>query len=507
MKTLSYFWNRLSDLGLGPEMNYFQQRRVRLVNQLILILLPILCVLSNILYTAGAKPASGYALVLIPVLLSLLFLNYKKQAPISLLLLAFLLPVFVITAPILTGNYQPEALKAENYINVKMLLLCTQVAVIVIVDFKKRFVLYPVLLWGFSIFIFFYQILDWFGVSPQQLGIVIPGQSFIDSVYLLAFFMITFLVLFLLQVNLVYENKNLHLLAETQEKNEELLTIEEEIRQNLEELQTIQEAMEQQHSRLLLQNDQIQSSIRYASTIQMAMLPSEEQLESLFDEFFRLYLPKDIVSGDFYWSAKLQNSTYLALIDCTGHGVPGAFMSLIGNAILNHLVIEKKLTEPGQVLSELHFQINALLKQDYTENHDGMDIGFCRLDQLPDQKWDLHYAGAKIDVYLMAQGELKIIKGTRQSIGGTWDKEKIVFSQEKIRLAQHDQIYLSSDGLFDLPNPQRKKYGKKRLMNFIKSHYQLPLHQQKEGIKQSLREFQHTAQQRDDILVIGIRLG
>ncbi len=506
MKKLSYFWNRVSELGIQPRMSYFQQRRVRLVNQQLVVLVPMLCVLSYLLSAAGAKPAAIYALILNPVFMVLLFLNYKRLTHISLLLLAYMLPVIVLIAPILTGNFQPEAMKAENFINVRMMLLCAHVGVIVIVDFKNRLILTTALLWSFGVFVFFYQILGLFGASPQQLGVVIPGQAFIDGVYTLAFIIITFFVLFLLQVNLVYEHKNMFLLEDTQEKNEELRATEEELRQNMEEIQAIQEALEQQHYQLKFQSDQIQSSIRYASNIQLAMLPSEEQLKSLFAEFFRLYKPKDIVSGDFYWYAQQENSTYLAVVDCTGHGVPGAFMSLIGNSVLNHLVVEKGLTEPGQILSELHCQVNQSLKQNHTKNNDGMDIGLCRLDRLPNREWSLHYAGAKIDLYLMNQGEFKVIKGTRQSIGGKWSQETLKFSQEKICLKPGDQIYLTSDGLIDLPNPKRKKFGRKRLIDFMKTQYELPLHLQKEHLKLCLQEFQQNAKQRDDILFIGIRL-
>ena len=148
-------------------------------------------------------------------------------------------------------------------------------------------------------------------------------------------------------------------------------------------------------------NNKITDSIRYAKTIQEAILPTQEHLSNLLGNFFLVFMPKDIVSGDFYWIDKKDEYIFLAVADCTGHGVPGAFMSLVGNNMLNEIVREEQEYEPERILKRLNERIRLALRQEEDANRDGMDIGICRFKQLPNGKTEMAFAGAKRPLYVV----------------------------------------------------------------------------------------------------------
>ncbi len=311
-----------------------------------------------------------------------------------------------------------------------------------------------------------------------------------------------------IDINQRLEEQVIQRTKELTETNEELLASEEEIRQNMDELHTTQEALEQKNRALIHQNTQISQSLNYAGNIQKALLPTEEDLNGLFKEHFVLYKPREIVSGDFYWLSRHKDKIILAVVDCTGHGVPGAFMSMIGNTLLNEIINEKKVTDPAWILELLHVGIIKGLRQKESGNNDGMDIGICVLEKLSDVHTKLVYAGAKNELLLhrFQTGELTRIKGDRLSIGGYFHSLNRSFSNREMILESGDLLYLSSDGLRDNPNPQRKKFGQKRFKEFILEHHHQSLERQKTELIVKILEFQQNAEQRDDMLVVGIRL-
>lgn len=258
-----------------------------------------------------------------------------------------------------------------------------------------------------------------------------------------------------------------------------------------------------QRDKLELQNKKINASIQYAQTIQRAILPIKNQLANLFESFI-IFKPKDVVSGDFYWFAKIENMAFLAAVDCTGHGVPGAFMSMIGNSLLNEIVLEKKEKEPAKILSLLNEKIVSALRQDETENADGMDVCFISID-LNTKK--ITFSGAKRPLFIYKDNELSEIKGDRLSIGG---KKRIGnkdgFNNHVIDSKPGDIIYLSSDGLTDQNNPDRKRFGSSKLKEIILNNITSSMTEQKEIIENELNNFQKEEEQRDDITLIGIKI-
>ncbi|MCK5028450.1 MAG: SpoIIE family protein phosphatase [Bacteroidales bacterium] len=261
----------------------------------------------------------------------------------------------------------------------------------------------------------------------------------------------------------------------------------------------------EQRDVLDLQNKKINSSIHYAQNIQRAILPVKNQIKNLFDSFI-IYKPKDIVSGDFYWFTKLKDKAFLAAVDCTGHGVPGAFMSMIGNSSLNEIVLEKQVTEPSKILSLLNERIIESLRQDETENNDGMDVCFISIDLKSNE---IAFSGAKrpLFIYNKKTAILDEIKGDRISIGGAKNYKKgEAFNNHIIKAESGDILYLSSDGLTDQNNSDRKRFGTSKLKEIIIENISEPMESQKEAIEKELNEFQKDEEQRDDITLIGIKI-
>ena len=261
--------------------------------------------------------------------------------------------------------------------------------------------------------------------------------------------------------------------------------------------------IEIQRDTLDLQNQKINSSIQYAQNIQRAILPVKNQIANLFESFI-IYKPKDIVSGDFYWFANVENTAYLAAVDCTGHGVPGAFMSMIGNSLLNEIVLEKREKEPAKILSLLNEKVIEALRQNETDNSDGMDVCFISIDLKTN---NVKFSGAKRPLFIYRKDDkiLDEIKGDRISIGGKNNNET-GFNNHLISLKSGDILYLSSDGLTDQNNHERKRFGSKNLKNVILSNITLSMTEQKEIIEKELSNFQQEEEQRDDITLIGLKI-
>lgn len=283
------------------------------------------------------------------------------------------------------------------------------------------------------------------------------------------------------------------------EKNEEL-------QQNMEELQATQDVLEQQKNQLEVQNKKITFSIQYAQRIQSSILPSYSLMNRLFPENFITYLPKDIVSGDFYWVEEIEGKKIISIVDCTGHGVPGALMSMIGSTTLNEIIIQKGFTSPAEVLNKLHEGVRAKLSQEESQNHDGMDLGICVIEPNGDQKVKLTYAGAKHTLYIINDGELLEVNGDRKSIGGANTAAQRDFSSQTLELSQGSILYLTTDGYVDQNCPNRKRFNKKRFKSLIEEIHHLDLQSQKEHFDKALANHKKDAEQRDDITLIAVKV-
>lgn len=268
-----------------------------------------------------------------------------------------------------------------------------------------------------------------------------------------------------------------------------------------------EEKLKKRNNELDKKNKQITSSIKYAKNIQDAILPVEDYFAKTFREHFILFLPKDIVSGDFYWISQVEDKTFVAAVDCTGHGVAGAFMSMIGNTLLNQIINEKRILEPAQILHALNDNIRIALKQETSQNKDGMDLGLCCIMPLDETgKIEVIYSGAKRPLYVVCRNELFELKGDRYSIGGWFGIDNPSFTNKTLSLDVGDIIYLTTDGYGDAANSHRKKLGEKRLKKMLLEHSTQTLTQQKRLLLRALNEHQQGTEQRDDITVLGVEL-
>ena len=308
----------------------------------------------------------------------------------------------------------------------------------------------------------------------------------------------------MVEQNQVLEQKVQERTLELQEAYEETQVMNEELRQTQEELQTQRDFVEQQNKELAQTNSQVALSINSAKTIQEAILPYEGKFADYFADYFIINRPKDVVSGDFYWFKESQERIILVVADCTGHGVPGAFMTLIGANLLDKIVSMEGIYHPDLILEALHKEIQYFLKQKHTQNNNGMDAVVITLEKQSDYK-KLNFAGAKNNLLLWSGNELQELKGTRKSIGGIQNEEKRFENQEVI-LQEGDLLYLGSDGLEDQNNAKRKKFGKKKIQSIIQENYHISLSEQKQKFTEALQQHMEGELQRDDILWMGIKI-
>ncbi len=252
-------------------------------------------------------------------------------------------------------------------------------------------------------------------------------------------------------------------------------------------------------------NKNITDSIRYAQDIQQAILPPEEEIKAFFSEYFIVYSPKDIVSGDFYWLTRSQNKTFVAVVDCTGHGVPGAFMSMIGNTLLNEIVNIENITETNEVLSQLDQKIRLALQQDSRRNQDGMDLSICSIEAMNDG-FQIIFSGAKSNLIYIQHGKSYKIKGDSKTIGGIHKEKKLTFTKHQRFLPAESLLYLYSDGFIDQADPEGNRIGSTQFEAWIKEVYVRDLPLQKEFFLDKLRQHQKDVRQRDDITLLGLKL-
>ena len=290
------------------------------------------------------------------------------------------------------------------------------------------------------------------------------------------------------------------------EQTAEILAQKEELESQSVYLSQINEALRRSKENTL-------GSIRYAQTIQSAMLPTTTDMNKVFNTFV-IYMPKDIVSGDFYYFHSIKYDErevdFVSVIDCTGHGVPGAFMSLIGINLLDQIIKQQFIHSPAEILDELNRNVRKMLRQEETDNDDGMEAIFCKIEKFSNGTNRLTYEGAKFPVhrYNSQTGEIETYKTSRKGIGGKFRNREssITFNDKTVEIFKGDRLYMTSDGIGDQNNYERKRYTIKRLIDAISQSVKLDMDQQKNNILNDLNSFKGDCDQRDDITVMGIEI-
>jgi len=303
----------------------------------------------------------------------------------------------------------------------------------------------------------------------------------------------------------------------------------EEINLQKDEILRQKEIADKANEEILIRNNEIEeinrsitSSINYAARIQKASLPHTDFIKTHFTDGFVYFYPKEAVSGDFYWFSQVKiqrppslfrrkdldedesNKLIVAIIDCTGHGVPGAFMSMLGDAFLNQIVNLQKITEPDLILNELHKLVRTMLQQETTENNDGMDAAICVIDKAAKK---LSYAGAKNPLILIQNGKAEKINGDIKSIGGMQKEEQRIFTRHEFDISTPTTFYIYSDGYQDqFGGKEGRKLMAKRFREILVEKCNEPFAKQEKYLRKTFVEWQGDRIQMDDTTIIGVKI-
>ncbi len=326
----------------------------------------------------------------------------------------------------------------------------------------------------------------------QQRGVILTILGILISVLVVSF------VIFRGRAKLQHMNQELSVAnAEIHQQNEEIQSQSDTLRQANDELQSINYQLDRK-------NQNITASINYSLRIQRAILPSKSRIQQAFDDSFVLFRPRDIVSGDFYWFYQTNHLKIIALADCTGHGVSGALMTMIGNNILNQIVRDDKIYEPDLILNVIPDLLQKTLMYAETQIADGMDMSILMFENK-----NAFYAGAMNPLYYVENQELHIIKGDKIPIGGTRKRNFKMYQKHHIELRNPITFYLASDGFQDqFGGANQRKYMVKNFRKCLGSISHLPLQEQHTKLEQELQTWmgQNVEKQTDDITVIGIQI-
>ncbi len=322
----------------------------------------------------------------------------------------------------------------------------------------------------------------------------IKMKNKIISLFIISFILIIIFFIILYRQNSAKKRANKLLVIqniEIQQKNEEIVTQSEEITT--------------QRDQLFQQQKDLTDSLEYASLIQHTLLSSEDILRCNFPDYFIIYKPRDIISGDFYWFKQIKNFLFVVIADCTGHGVPGAFMSVLGISLLNDIVGKRGLDPPAEILNELRKRIKNSLKQDNPEtiNQDGMDIAFCCIDL---ETLKMQYSGAYNPLYVIRNGELIEYKANHIPVGvHPHDNES--FTNSLLQLQKGDAFYIFSDGFTSqFGGPEGKKFNSKPFKELIYGIQNLSMSVQKLSFETTLSGWKGMYPQVDDISILGVRI-
>lgn len=265
------------------------------------------------------------------------------------------------------------------------------------------------------------------------------------------------------------------------------------------------EELKQVNQNLNLKNKEIVDSIQYARLIHQAILPKQRHLDRAFKESFYIYEPKDIIGGDFYWVTQIDNLSYVVLGDCTGHGVPGAMLSILGHSLLNYIILGKNILSVKEIIKELDQRVidSFHMVSEDKFNNDWMDISICCYNN---KTKILEFAGAMQNLYLIRNNNLFEYEGNRFPVAG-WQIEDVRdYKTHELKIEKSDKLYLLSDGIYDqFGGPINKKFSKRRLKELLLSISKYEMSKQKEMILHVLDKWKGQEEQVDDISLIGIK--
>lgn len=460
-------WNKILNIGVYPDLKPIEERKVRLVNGILLIgeiLFTLLIIKSLVMRNVEEWSVQLVGALLFPIPIVLNYFRKYNLAKILCLLIPF---VYLSGLTIYWGSERGSQL---------ILFACSGLAVLF---FDKKQMIYTMIVLGAACLI----AVEIYNFDHEP----IYKTEQLKAAYIIN---ILITVIMLAVISTIFRRENEKYQKKVQDKNDQLI---------------------KQHNELISLNNQLETSLdiikwqtEYAKTIQNSILPLQEDLNKTFREHFVFYKPKDVVSGDFYFFSKRDNKVFLAAVDCTGHGVPGAFMSLIGYNLLLEAIELNEIYQPAEILKYVEERIQYALKQSHTHSKDGMDVALCTIDY--DQK-ELVYAGAKNPLLLVKKdGQIEKINGEHYSVGGIYSNYTKTFTNHRLPLLDIDTLYMYSDGYQDQFGGERnRKFMSRRFREMLIDMHEYDMSQQNEHLKQTLESWTNGHEQTDDILVMGVR--
>ena len=483
--------NKISALGIQEEMPVFKQKRTIFFNIVIrisAIALLFIAALFYFVFDLFYIPV-GFLFAL-PLIAVSLYLNYKGKVEISAFIIAIFFPVYFVFLSVY-AKIHSEGLSAPFFLFPRMGLIIMSVIAFSVLGFKADIKAFLGAVVGFICFIFYNKIHAFFGIDTEN--IVFTANDFKFAIVIMGILFAFFLMIVFILQKIIVQYEQI------------IITQRNELSESNAEISAQNDELETQGNKILKQNEQISDSIRYASRIQNAAIP-DDGLNSEKLDYFIMFRPRDIVSGDFYWikSTIKQGGKQNIIIaaDCTGHGVPGAFVSMLGISFINEIVAAVETLEPDIILNSLREKIKFSLYHtgEQTQAKDGMDMAVCIIDE---QSLEMKYAGAHNPLYFIRKGEIIRYKADRMPVGA--HKIEHNFKIQTIQLQAGDNFYIFSDGYTDqFGGENGGKFKSNRFKALLSDISTLPVKTQKKQAEETFDKWRQNREQLDDVLLIGV---
>jgi serine phosphatase RsbU (regulator of sigma subunit) len=494
---LMTLWNKISQKGLKDEMAISEQKKLILTNQVSILMFLFIFTYITII-TVLNLVSFHFSFLIYPLSFSILlipYMNSKGFYRLTSFMISISFPVAVLIFSTLTKKGFHSSIDIIYYIIPRLLLLGTLVIPLILIDIRHRANLIIAVLINLSVLVSYDFVMGFFGVGLGSLPVTIDKYHLINVFIFLPYLLILTGIGFLLSINIRYEKRVQKLLEDVKEKNIELG----EQKDYIEKIHL-----------------EITDSINYARRIQNAILPDFSTLNQSFKDYFILFKPRNVVSGDFYWFSRIDNKIVFCVADCTGHGVPGAFMSMLGISLLREIIIKEHLHEPSEILNKLRNEIILSLNQRGVQGDpkDGMDISLFSMDIFSpednsDKMVEFLWSGANNPCWIVKNMSLEELIPDKMPIGihNHMDQFKTI----KVLLNKGDKIYLSTDGYRDqFGGPSSKKFMSRHLRELIIENSSKPMVEQKEILDQTIEEwrtgFGTNHEQTDDITIAGLEI-
>lgn len=491
------YWNKISQKGLKDGMAISEQKKLILTNQVSILMFLFIFIYIAIL-TLLNLVAFEFSFIIFPLTFSILLIPYMNSRGfyrLTSFMISIIFPVAVLIFSSLTKKSFHYSIDIVYYIIPRLLLIGTLIIPLVLIDIKHRISLILAILINLATLVFYDFVMELSGVGFGSLPVTVEKYHLINIFIFLPYFLILSGIGFLVNINIKYEKRVQKLLEEVEGKNIEL---------------------EEQKSHIEKIHNEISDSINYARRIQNVLLPDISVLDQYFKDYFILFKPRNVVSGDFYWFSGIKGKIIFCLADCTGHGVPGAFMSMLGISFLREIVTKEHFEEPSEILNKLRNEIIIALNQKgmQSDQKDGMDISLFSLNILPlegspDKSYEFLWAGANNPCWIIKNGELEELLPDKMPIGIHAHMER--FKIIKVQLKKGDKVYLSTDGYRDqFGGPSSKKFMSKNMRELIIANSSKSMTEQKEILEQKIEEwrtgFDIIHEQTDDISIVGFEI-